>query len=388
MELKMYPSSCMQLLYEHHYQFITGVPDSIFKELLIAINSDQRFLHFITNNEGESCALAAGYHLATGKRPVVYMQNSGLGNAINPLTSLLDSEIYSIPALLLISWRGKPQEHDEPQHKRMGNILPGLCTLLDIPYAIASADREQMAGIFKQATESIKKLSKPFAILFPKDVMQSEKPKSSSQLKTAPSNVIIRENLLELLVKKSTPNDLFVTTTGKTSRELYEIREQLKQDHSHDFLTVGSMGCASTLALGIAMQKPNRRIILIDGDGACLMRLEALATIGHQKPNNLLHIVVDNNAYESTGSQPTLSHSIDFTLIAKACGYLSAQSFTDLASFASAISTFRKGPEMFVVKTYPYSRSNLGRPKSTPVENKTAFMKELLLTEHQVVFNP
>ena len=377
----MQPSSCIEMLYENNYQFITGVPDSIFKDLLNTINDDNRFEHILTSNEGESCALAAGYHLATGKIPVVYMQNSGLGNAINPLTSLLDSEIYAIPSLLMISWRGLPGEHDEPQHKRMGNILPGMCALLDIPYAVASKDPDQMSKIFKQANDSIKKHNKPFAILFPKNTFETNK----GAKKSIPKDAIIRENLLEELVKNAKEDDIFVTTTGKTSRELYEIRDRLNQDHSRDFLTVGSMGCASTLALGIAMKAKNHRVILVDGDGACLMRLESLATIGHLKPENLLHIVIDNNAYESTGSQPTLSTNVDFAKVAMACGYESAHEFDDADLFKESFLNFKQGPQMLVMKSFPYSRSDLGRPKTTPIQNKVAFMKHLSKTKTPAV---
>lgn len=379
----MQPNAYVELFHQNHYQFLTGVPDSIFKDLVFEMEEDSRFEHVITNNEGESCALAAGYHLATGKTPIVYMQNSGLGNSINPLTSLLDSEIYSIPALLLISWRGLPGEKDEPQHKRMGNILPGLCNLLDIPFAIANKDTDKMTVILQQATKTINKTQKPFAILIPKGVISSNNGQPKS--KTPPENALIREHILDQLVKHAKSSDIFVTTTGKTSRELYEIRERLDQDHSRDFLTVGSMGCASTLALGIAMQQPKRRVILIDGDGACLMRLEALATIGRQQPNNLVHVVIDNNAYESTGAQPTLSNTVDFPAIATACGYPSAKGYDNLNDFMEAFNNHQHQLGMLVVQSYPYSRPNLGRPKTTPIQNKQAFMQQLLTTNNKTV---
>jgi len=371
----MTPNTLIELLLNNDHKFITGVPDSIFKHLIIEVNKDTRFEHVITNNEGESCALAAGYHLATGKTPIVYLQNSGLGNTINPLTSLLDEYIYSIPTLLLIGWRAVPGEKDEPQHKRMGAITPELLNLLGIPYAIAESDTEMMELIFQKAQTHFDTHKKPYAILFPRDTIKPEKTKKQEE--AIPKNSILREELLELIVKNGSDNDVIITTTGKTSRELYEIRERLGQNHARDFLTVGSMGCAATIALGVAMQKKDRRVILVDGDGACLMRMEALATIGHVQPDNLLHILVDNNAYESTGSQKTLSDSVDFATIAKACNYRSSMTTDNLPEFTQALIQFDKGPSMLVVKSYPYSRPDLGRPKTTPIENKVAFMQQL-----------
>ncbi len=372
----MTPSTVIELLLKHHYEFISGVPDSIFKHLLLDVGEEKRFQHVITNNEGEACALAAGYHLATGKVPVVYMQNSGLGNSINPLTSLLDDNIYSIPTLMLIAWRGLPGRKDEPQHVRMGEVLPGMLSLMDVGYSIADGKLETMEYIFQQAKLYFEKYKKPYAILFPKDVIQAEAKQYLNGHATIDSD-IVREDLLELIVKNSGPNDLFVTTTGKTSRELYEIRERFQQSHAKDFLTVGSMGCASTIALGIAMQRPDKRVILIDGDGACLMRLEALATIGHVQPKNLIHIVVDNQAYESTGSQPTLSANVDFATIAKACAYQASKETNNIDEFLTAFQAITDGPIMLVVKTTSASRADLGRPKSTPLENKQAFMQDL-----------
>jgi len=371
----MSPNTLIELLLNNNHKFITGVPDSIFKHFIIAVNKDPRFEHVITNNEGESCALAAGYHLATAKTPIVYLQNSGLGNTINPLTSLLDEFIYSIPALLLIGWRAVPGEKDEPQHKRMGAITPDLLDLLGIPYSIAEPDNDMMNLIFQRSTKHFEEHQKPYAILFPRETIKVDK--AEAQEKQTPKYNILREDLLELIVKNTTEDDVLITTTGKTSRELYEIRERLEQDHSRDFLTVGSMGCAATIALGVAMQKKDRRVILIDGDGACLMRMEALATIGHVHPSNLLHILVDNNAYESTGSQKTMSDNVDFAAIAKACNYHSSMTTENLDEFNLALKRFDKGPTMMVVKSFPYSRPDLGRPNTTPVENKVAFMQQL-----------
>ena len=344
------------------------------KIFIIAANEDARFQHVITNNEGESCALAAGYHLATGKVPMVYLQNSGLGNAINPLTSLLDEYIYSIPTLLFIGWRAAPGEKDEPQHKRMGAITPELLSLLNIPYTVFELDMNAMAKKFQQAQHHFESHQSPFAILFPRKAIVADKPTAEVSI---PHGSVLRERLLESVIDRCQDDDVLITTTGKTSRELYEIRQRRGQDHSQDFLTVGSMGCAATIALGVAMQRPNKRVILIDGDGACLMRMEALATIGSIQPNNLLHILVDNNAHESTGGQKTLSANIDIPAIAKACNYRDGLLVDTLAAFEHAFDQFKQGPVMLSVKSFPYSRADLGRPKSTPFENKEAFMERL-----------
>lgn len=370
----MSPQALIELLLANQLKFMTGVPDSVFKDFIIAVNQDSRFDHVITNNEGESCALAAGYHLATGHVPVVYLQNSGLGNAINPLTSLLDAYIYSIPALLLIGWRAAPGEKDEPQHKRMGEITRELLNLLAIPHAVVDSDLNVMQGIFQQAQRHFATHQSPFAILFPRDAIQSDSTAVSDEM---PDQAFLREQLLEILLKQSSDETVFVTTTGKTSRELYEIRERHRQPHGADFLTVGSMGCAATIALGIARYQPNRRVVLVDGDGACLMRMEALATIGHLQPKNLLHVLVDNHCHESTGAQPTLSSAVDFPMVAKACGYRDAKRLDSKHAFEQALVDFPVGPTMLSVECFPYSRSDLGRPKTTPLENKEAFMQEL-----------
>ena len=372
----MTPVDFLDAMYLHGYQFFAGVPDSVFKHLIHAVKNDGRFQHVITNNEGESCAIAAGYHLATGKVPVVYMQNSGLGNCINPLTSLIDEWIYAIPSLLLIGWRARPGEQDEPQHQRMGAILLDLLTLLDIPYVIVDSQVNDIESVLKQVKQHFSNYNKPFALIFTKQTLTTP---IFSSMSVTPCAVVrtVREQVLEYLVINSQEHYLFVTTTGKTSRELYEIRERFNQSHDRDFLTVGSMGCASSIGLGIAMQRPEKKVVVVDGDGACLMRLEALATIGYVKPANFLHILIDNNAYESTGSQQTQSHHIDFAALALACGYRQTATITSIDELAKHYLAEVLGPLMLVVRTTPLSRNNLGRPKTSPIENKQLFMQHL-----------
>jgi phosphonopyruvate decarboxylase len=358
----------------HGFHFITGVPDSIFKHIILEINEHPLFHHVISNNEGEACALATGYYLGSQNTPVIYMQNSGLGNSMNPLTSLLDPYIYSIPALLLISWRGAPNIKDEPQHKRMGQIVTELLNLLEIPFRIADSDINVTDNYVAEAAKYCKEHKSPFAILFKNDVVESPSAESSAINET---EYPTREEALNAITDCFKEDVVFVSTTGKTSRELFEIRKNKIQNHSHDFLTVGSMGCSSVIALGLAITQSDKKIVALDGDGACLMRMESLALIGSNKPKNYLHIIFDNNAYESTGGQPTLSNKIDFTKIALACGYQQAIIVSDIEHLTQAIHQMTQYPVLIVMKVASYSRSNLGRPTNTPIENKVMLMDYL-----------
>lgn len=374
------------LLISNGFTFITGVPDSLFKDVIIDINARSEFQSIISNNEGEACAVAAGYYLSTNNIPVVYLQNSGLGNCFNPLTSLIDKYIYSIPILLLITWRAYPGEKDEPQHQRMGKILPGLLDLLEIPYQIATSDPFSMADILKQAQQHLQTKKYPYAILFPKNVIENE-PENSNHHE--PSDSLTRENVLRFIAEHCDEQTAIVTTTGKTSRELFEIRKMQGKPHHQDFLTVGSMGCASAIGFGISLGQPKRRVVIIDGDGACLMRLETLSLIGHYRPNHLLHIIIDNNAYESTGSQKTLSGTTDFIEIARACQYKETVSVTSLNDLEREISNFTgKGPKLIRIKVNCYSRNNLGRPTASPLENKKMFMEFLEKVEETIQWTP
>ena len=258
----------------------------------------------------------------------------------------------------------------------MGAILLDLLTLLDIPYVIVDSQVNDIESVLKQVKQHFSNYNKPFALIFTKQTLTTP---IFSSMSVTPCAVVrtVREQVLEYLVINSQEHYLFVTTTGKTSRELYEIRERFNQSHDRDFLTVGSMGCASSIGLGIAMQRPEKKVVVVDGDGACLMRLEALATIGYVKPANFLHILIDNNAYESTGSQQTQSHHIDFAALALACGYRQTATITSIDELAKHYLAEVLGPLMLVVRTTPLSRNNLGRPKTSPIENKQLFMQHL-----------
>ncbi len=355
--------------------FITGVPCSIFKDLLIYVNNTNRISHIPATSEGEACAIASGYYLSTKKIPIVYMQNSGLGNSVNPLTSLMDKVVYSIPALLLVSWRGEPGEKDEPQHLKMGKITLKLLNTLDIPYAVLSPNETEIEKEIKKAKQYFKKNNSPYALVVKKGIIESRQNKKEEK------NIysLTREQAIKIIIDNLKGNEAIVSTTGKTSRELFEYREAKKQGHQTDFYTVGSMGCSAGIALGIALNKPKKRIFIFDGDGAALMKMGTLATIGHFLPKNLFHIIFDNNAHDSTGGQKTVSNSVDFSKIALTCGYKSAKTVSTQKELTGFIKTLKlqKQPSMLVIKVKKGARKDLGRPTTTPQENKSAFMKFL-----------
>lgn len=356
--------------------FFTGVPDSLLKPFVGALMArygrDPRH-HVIAANEGNAAAIAAGYHLATGRVPVVYLQNSGEGNAVNPAASLLHRDVYGIPTLFVIGWRGEPGTKDEPQHMEQGKITLSLLDLLDIPHVVVGkettgaelqAAMERFRAVFAQGGDA--------AFVISKGALTSEH--AATYRNDYPLH---REEILRHILDAA-GGDLIVATTGKASRELFELREARGEDHAHDFLTVGSMGHASSIALGLALARPSRRVWCIDGDGAAILHLGALAVIGQTHPQNLIHIVIDNEAHESVGGFPTAAGTMDLSAIARGCGYAEARSATDAATLGSALQALRTaaGPVFLAVKSAIGAREDLGRPTRTPEENKRAFMDE------------
>jgi phosphonopyruvate decarboxylase len=356
--------------------FFTGVPDSTFKEWMSFLDEEhgKKLTNIIACNECEAVALAAGYHLSTKKIGVVYLQNSGEGKTVNPLTSLCDPEVYSIPEILMIGWRGRPGEKDEPQHKKMGKITLGLLDLLDIPYVILS---DQLKTAEKQI-EEVKALAinkkGPAAIIINSGLFEPFKSKRQEESSLEMS----REDAIKIILDSLSGKEVIISTTGKTSRELFEYRVT-KKEEPRDFYTVGSMGCASSIANAIAMQKPNKEILVFDGDGAAIMQLGSLTTIGHYKPKNLFHIIFDNQSYDSTGEQPTVSESVDFCGLALSCGYTFAKNISSAEELKKEIRLLKgsTGPGMLVIKVKKGSRKGLGRPTKSPVENKESFMEYL-----------
>lgn len=357
--------------------FFTGVPDSGLKALcnyLMNKYGIDKKHHIIAANEGSAASIAAGYYLATGKVPVVYMQNSGEGNVINPLVSLLNEKVYAIPMIFVIGWRGEPGIKDEPQHLFQGEITCKLLENLDVEYMVIDKnttddDIEKQMKYFN----SLLSLGKQVAFVIKKDALIYK-----GKVEYHNEYSLLRETIIEHIVNIA-KEDLIVSTTGKTSRELFEIRERNNQGHNKDFLTVGSMGHSSSIALGIALQKEEKKIWVIDGDGAALMHMGAMAVIGANSPENLIHIVINNAAHETVGGMPTVMGDIELCNIAKACGYKYAVSISTLPELDKELLRAKQSNELtFIeVKSAIGARENLGRPTTTPIENKVMFMEDL-----------
>ena len=357
--------------------FYTGVPDSQLKAfcscLLRRYGVDPKH-HVIAANEGNCAALAAGYHLATGKVPVVYMQNSGEGNIVNPVASLLHDDVYGIPMIFVIGWRGEPGVKDEPQHVYQGRITCQLLKDLGIDYTIVSP--ETTVEEAEQAMEGFRaQLAQGRDVAF---VIRKEALTDSGKVENRNRRTLIREDVIRTIAACS-EGDPIVSTTGKASRELFEIREQRGEGHENDFLTVGSMGHASSIALGIASQKEQTTVWCIDGDGAALMHMGALAVIGACRPDNLVHIVIDNEAHETVGGMPTVSPAIQLAGIARDCGYAYTAEIDTMEALVSELKAARTRKQCTFLQVHCAlgSRKDLGRPTTTPKQNKAAFMKRL-----------
>jgi phosphonopyruvate decarboxylase len=351
--------------------FFTGVPDSLLKNFCTYItNHTDKNHHIIAVNEGAAIGLAAGYHFATGKAPLVYMQNSGIGNATNPLLSLTDSDVYQIPMVLVIGWRGEPGVYDEPQHITQGKLTTALLETMNIPYVIMSQTHEELQDQLILCYKALAKTGAPYAFIVQKDTFAP----CALQKNEVFDAFMTREEAIELILNIVSPDKLFISTTGMASRELYELREKRGTSHKRDFLMVGSMGYASSIALGIALQKPKLSVICLDGDGAALMHLGTLAAIGVQKPHNLYHIVLNNGAHDSVGGQPTLAPYVDLPAIARACGYRYVYSVKSPDELRTAL-TENEGLTFIEIRVKKGARKNLGRPKLTPIENKIALME-------------
>ena len=356
----------------------TGVPDSLLKnfcayvtdtamESLEGVGNTRPVKHIIAANEGNAVGIAAGHYLATGHPALVYMQNSGLGNTVNPLLSLADEKVYSIPMILMVGWRGEPGVHDEPQHVKQGEVTLALLDAMQIPYIILEG-ADQIAPQVALAMER----KAPVAIVIRKGTFGSYKLKHAS----ANDNPLSREEAMKLVVDHLHDNDVIVSTTGKLSRELFEYREARHEGHGHDFLTVGSMGHSSSIALGIALEKPDRRVFCFDGDGAFIMHTGALGIVASMKPKNFIHILFNNGAHESVGGQPTIGYLLDAVAMAKASGYSHALKATTREEMLNALQQLEhtEGPVLLELRVKIDSRDDLGRPTTTPIENKEAFM--------------
>lgn len=374
------PKDFIEILKKNEITFFTGVPDSLLRDICAYITDHAKAEnHVIAANEGNAIAVAAGHYLATGKIPVVYMQNSGLGNAVNPLTSLASRDVYGIPILLLIGWRAEPGIPDEPQHKQMGRIQNKLLETLEIPYSILDSSLTRTNSTIEKACAHFKTTSSPYAVLVPKGIFQEYALKS----KTEQKHELSREQAIEMLLPFIQENDVVVSTTGKTSRELFELREQRGERHDQDFLCVGNMGHTSSLALGVALGRKKGRVWCLDGDGSFIMHMGSAGIIGQQQPKNLIHIVLNNFAHDSVGGQPTASSTMDLPTIAQACGYAKAYSAKTKDEITTILQTMKKetGPIFLEILCSRGSRKDLGRPTNSPQENKRLFMQKLKIND-------
>lgn len=362
-------------------EFYTGVPDSQLKALcnyLMDTYGIDKKHHIIAANEGNSTALAAGYHLATGKVPVVYMQNSGEGNIINPVASLLNDKVYAIPVVFIVGWRGELGIHDEPQHIYQGEVTVKLLEDMGIKtFVIGENTTEEEVAAAMEQFRGVLTAGKDVAFVIRKGALSYD-----GKVKYENDNKLLREEIIQHIIQVS-DEDPIVSTTGKASRELFEARVAKGQSHKYDFLTVGSMGHSSSIALGVAINKPDTRVWCVDGDGAVLMHMGAMAVLGANAPTNMIHIVINNGAHETVGGMPTVASQIDLVAIAKACGYPNAVCVDDFESLDEELEVAKSRKELsFIeVKCSIGARDNLGRPTTTALENKQNFMEYLKTKE-------
>lgn len=366
----------MRLDFLNEFEFFTGVPDSLLNPLCSYLYdrfgiSDQ---HIVAANEGNAVGLAAGYHLATGKVPVVYLQNSGQGNIINPVASLMNDQVYGIPCLFIVGWRGEPGVHDEPQHVYQGRVTLRLLEDMDIAaYVIDKTTTEEELARQLDRFRILWAQGKQTAFVARKGALEY-----GGKLAYVNGYPLRREEIIRHIARAA-GEDVIVSTTGKASRELFEIRAQAQETHARDFLTVGSMGHASSIALAVALHRPEKRVWCIDGDGAALMHLGALPVIGSRRPRNLIHIVINNQCHETVGGMPTVANTADLCAIARASGYPLALRIEEERALIDALQTVRaqEGPVFLEVMSSTGARADLGRPTTTAMENKRNFMEYL-----------
>jgi len=365
----------LEWLVAHGVDFYAGVPDSLLKPVCFYLADHAGDKHVVAANEGGAVALACGYHMATGKVPLVYLQNSGQGNTINPLLSLADPEVYSIPMLLLIGWRGEPGTKDEPQHVKQGKVTVDLLEAMDIPWRVLDPEPEAAQRSVDELVAIAAAENRPVALLVRKGTFEPYKAKDQ------PSGdfEMTREEAIEAVVPALGETDAIVSTTGHISRELYEYRARNGLGHQREFLTVGGMGHASQIAMGIALAKPDRQVFCLDGDGAMLMHMGGTAIVGAAGVANFKHVIFNNGVHDSVGGMASAGLRVSFTEIAKACGYTEAWRVEGSADVAGKIAELRAatGPAMLEIMVKKGARADLGRPKTTPVENKTAFTQFL-----------
>lgn len=369
------PSDYLRVLCDAGVSFFTGVPDSLLKEFCACVTMTLKPEdHIIAANEGASVGLAIGHYIGSGSLPLVYLQNSGLGNTVNPLLSLASSEVYGTPMLLMLGWRGEPGVKDEPQHVHQGRVMLKMLEDMDLPHVVLSNNIEEATLQTKAAAKRALDIKGPVALVVKKNTFDKCE---ASQVEVGLS--MEREEAVIAAAETLEDNSAVVCTTGMLSRELFEFRARNGAGHHRDFLTVGGMGHASQIALGLAIAQPTRPVYCFDGDGAALMHMGSMAITGQSNAQNLIHLVFNNGAHGSVGGQPTVGFDIDMLQIATACGYATAQRVATVDGLKNAIFAARatKGVSFIEVQVRPGNRADIGRPTSTPVENKIAMMEYL-----------
>lgn len=355
------------------FSLYTGVPCSYVKPFINYVIDASDLSYIGAANEGDAVAIATGAELG-GKRAITMMQNSGLGNAVSPLTSL--NAIFKLPTLLIVTLRGEPGgPKDEPQHELMGQITTQMLETMRVGWSYFPTEEKDVGSALEQAVSHMAKTDLPFAFVMKKDSVAPHKlrsrptpreippPATASAFAPAPAERPSRTDVLRAIQRACRPDDLVIATTGYTGRELYALG-----DHPNQLYMVGSMGCASTFGLGLAWARPERRVIVLDGDGALLMRMGALATIGYERPKNLVHVLLDNEAHDSTGTQSTVTHSVDLGACARACGYPTVRGVGAAADLEAALLDRSEGLRFLHLKTKPGAPDDLPRPKITPRE--------------------
>jgi len=362
-----------QEIRNHGTELFTGVPDSLLKSFCsyLSDNTTQK-CHITAANEGGAIAIAIGHYLATSKVPFVYMQNSGLGNSINPLLSLADEEVYSIPMILMVGWRGKPGVKDEPQHIKQGKVTELLLKSMGVQFAILNTNttNDEASKIISEAYKISIEFNVPYVLLVEKNTFSNY----TSQVGYEYKQNLTREQALKKIIETLTGTELIISTTGMLSRELNE----LKKGAGDDFLTVGGMGHANQIALGVALSQKERNVICLDGDGALLMHMGSLAVNTHYLLPNYKHILINNGVHDSVGGQVTSNPELSYSKLASSMGYgevFTAISGTDIQNTLRRVLVSNKCSfvEILVNKG---NRADLSRPKSTPLENKFNFMKK------------
>lgn len=354
-------------------EFFTGVPDSLLQDVCAYISDHiGRSNHVIAANEGGAVAMAAGHYLATGNPALVYLQNSGQGNAANPLLSLADPDVYGIPMLLLVGWRGQPGGKDEPQHAKQGRVMNAVFTAMEIPFEVLGEDASGLDAQMLRMVALALQEQRPVALVVGKGTFARYRPQQICE----PRYSLVREDVIELLARRIDANAALVATTGHISRELYECRMRQGLGVGRDFLTVGSMGHASQIALGIALAQPNRQVYCLDGDGAALMHMGAMPVLAQSGCARLRHIVLNNGVHGSVGGQPTVAFAISLQTVAEGCGYAWSRTVASGEGLDEAVAEIGdvNGPAFLEVRVSTVARADLGRPASTPADNKAAFM--------------